>query len=539
MRPQVGIIVDNGLLARWQALALRTISEKYELLLYNCTNSRPARRRPRHALYYLLNLLAIRNRETRLVQFPADVPLKGSVDFEAEYRGNWQELPETLLQQIAEDRPIALVKFGMGLLRVPDKSRLAAPILSYHHGDPRTFRGRPAGFHEMQSGADRMGQIVQVLANELDAGAVVAFAETRIHRHSYRTTLLEAYRISPLLLDRAIANLLSGEAATMDKGPVYRLPSNAQVIAFCARLAGHYASRLLYGAFVEKNWQVARCEAPRGDAAPALLNFPPMKHWTIQPTPDGYRFIADPFFDPRRNGILVEGMSNSTGLGTILQIDSEGTNRIFDEPGHWSYPATISIDDAHFIIPEAAEAGPVRLFELVGDTMVPVPGFRVGGEPRLIDPTLVRRGGHLYLFGNRLEEGPGVLRLWHGEDLLTPLVEHPMSPIRISPAGSRMAGAIVCRGNSTWRFGQDWTRDYGNGVLLFEIEKLSPTEYSEVQRDQFRFGEVFGPHTVNFQGSTVLFDFYRNAVSPAAGLRRLMSRLGASGRTRPSKARAH
>jgi hypothetical protein len=102
-----------------------------------------------------------------------------------------------------------------------------------------------------------------------------------------------------------------------------------------------------------------------------------------------------------------------------------------------------------------------------------------------------------------------------------------------------MAGAIFCQGNSMWRFGQDWTRDYGNGVLLFEIEKLSPTEYSEIERGQLRFDEVFGPHTVNFRGSTVLFDFYRNTISPAAGLRRLMNRLAASGRRRPNKARAH
>jgi hypothetical protein len=102
-----------------------------------------------------------------------------------------------------------------------------------------------------------MGQVVQVLGNELDAGAVAAFAETRIHRHSYRATLVEAFRVSPLLLDRAIEKVLAGETAAFPPGRTYRLPSNASVIAFWAKLIRNFIQRLHYGAFVEKRWQVA------------------------------------------------------------------------------------------------------------------------------------------------------------------------------------------------------------------------------------------------------------------------------------------
>ena len=72
----------------------------------------------------------------------------------------------------------AIVKFGLGLLRVPDRTVLPIPILSFHHGDPGAYRGRPAGFWELIEGASFVGQVVQILRNRLDAGRVVAFAGT-------------------------------------------------------------------------------------------------------------------------------------------------------------------------------------------------------------------------------------------------------------------------------------------------------------------------------------------------------------------------
>ena len=529
-RPRIGVIVDNRRLTRWQADALRTIAVKYEVLLYNCTNTRAAPRRLQHALYYLLNLLAIRNPLTLLVPFPSELRVRGEVNFESEYQGSWQVLPEWLLDRIADDRPAAIVKFGMGLLRVPPPERLAAPILSYHHGDPRAFRGRPAGFYEILEDADCMGQVVQVLRNELDAGAVAAFAETRIHRHSYRGTLVEAFRISPLLLDRAIEKVLAGETSLLPPGRTYRLPPNGRVIAFWAKLLRNFIRRAQYGALVEKRWQVAQADDLRGGPATSLSNFPPMDRWRVISMPSGLSFIADPFFHPAGEGILVEGMSSSSGRGEIVHLKQGAVRRLTPASGHWSYPATISVDGAHFVVPEAVEHGPVQLFRLASDELEAVSGFSVDGVPRLLDPTIVEWQGRFYLFGNRLEEGAGVLRLWSSETLNGNFAEHPGSPVRISPKGSRMAGNILVRGESLWRFGQDLSREYGDGVILFEIERLSAEGYCEAERSRLKFAEVRGPHTVNFDGGQILFDFYRNRASPLAGLRRLRARLRSPGR---------
>jgi len=162
-RTTIGVIVDNGCLARWQADALRTLTSDHDFIVYNCLNSRPGKRRLRHALYYLLNLGTVRNAQTRRGPIPPDIRPVATVDFESVHDGSWQSLPNSLIDRIRADQPTVLVKFGMGLLTVPPKSDLPTPILSYHHGDPSAFRGRPAGFYELLTGAERMGQVVQII----------------------------------------------------------------------------------------------------------------------------------------------------------------------------------------------------------------------------------------------------------------------------------------------------------------------------------------------------------------------------------------
>ena len=523
-RTTIGVIVDNGQLARWQADALRTLTSDHDLIVYNCLNSRAGKRRPRHALYYLLNLGTVRNAQTRRGPIPPDIRPVATVDFESVHDGSWQSLPNSLIDRIRADQPTVLVKFGMGLLTVPPKSDLPTPILSYHHGDPSAFRGRPAGFYELLTGAERMGQVVQTLSNELDAGAIAAFAETRIHRHSYHATLVEAYRASPLLLRPAIAAATNGNVTGLPRGKAYRLPGNGLVTRFCLMLLGNLIRRFWYGAFVEKKWQVAEAIAPDPSSLGREGAFPLPDRWQVVPTPRGYAFIADPFYHPEQ-GILVEGLATATGHGEILHLSDGTANRLLGGTDHWSYPATLTVEGAHFILTERAEAGGVQLFRLTDAGPQRVVDFNVAGSPRLIDPTLLDHDGTFYLFGNRLEEGSGVLRLWTGNRVAGPYEEHPRSPIRISPAGGRMGGQVMADGPALIRVGQDYSGAYGDGVILFEIERLKPTDYREHEIGSLRFDDVRGPHTTNLRDGHILFDFYRDRVSPVAGLRRLRNRL--------------
>jgi hypothetical protein len=93
-----------------------------------------------------------------------------------------------------------------------------------------------------------------------------------------------------------------------------------------------------------------------------------------------------------------------------------------------------------------------------------------------------------------------------------------------------MGGSIAQRAGKLFRFGQDLRGRYGDGLIAFRIEEISPTSYREARCGEIRFANHRGPHTLNFLGDTALFDYYDERLSPLAGVRRLRQRLTAKSR---------
>lgn len=470
------------------------------------------------------------------MKIPSDLNVAERIDFDSEWEGSWQRLPDKVLRRLSQDGVRVGIKFGMGLLKVPQE--LDCKILSYHHGDPRKYRGRPAGFYELLAGESSVGQIVQIISNRLDAGAVVAFAETRVQGHSYRATMTEAYAASPLLLGRALANSLSDVTLPIaGEGKNFRLPSNSKVIVFASKLLLRKAKRLIYGAFYYKDWDVAAVQICADDAAvPECVA--DRTRWQVLPRPKEYHFLADPFPHPR-DGVLVEALRRSDGQGEIVHFTDETQRVLCTDTGHFSYPATVEIEGEWFLLPEVSEWTSPRIYRLSGDTCELVGKLRIAGMPRLADATLFAHRAGLFLFGNRVEEGAGILRLWTAPTLFSDFSEHPDSPIRISPSGSRMAGAIASRDGQFYRFGQNFSGAYGDGIVVFQIEALSSASYREAPIADLRFEHVRGPHTLNFHGDRAYFDFYNERFTPMAGVRRLrsvISKHAALSETRPLQA---
>lgn len=517
------VIVDNLSVARWQARALELLPGFESVEILSCRNTRIRRKVLRHALYYALNSFTIRNPWTSHIPVSElEVPIAAITEFDSEYDGAWQRLPPQIIDRMRGSGAEAIIKFGMSLLRVPDG--VDAPILSYHHGDPAVFRGRPAGFWETLQRRRVVGQVVQIICDRLDAGAVVAFAQTKVFPYSYRSTMMEAYRHSPLLLRSAVKNALAGTTLDRDRGGRnYRLPGNWTVARLVAGMGSALLKRLFYGVFYEKRWSVSTAPASVAE----VLNdggFPARTAWRDTVRSDRHSFHADPFFCDSPQGILVEAMNRSTGKGELALLDADGSERILSDPArHHSYPATIVENGKTYVIPEVATWSAPQIMELSESGLVPVAELQVEGCERIVDPTIFRAPDGFYLFGNRKRLGTSTLCLWWSPSLFERFIEHPASPVLISPAGGRMAGSIVKHGDSIYRFGQDCSGAYGDGVLIFRIDRLSRDEYREEFVRKIRFADVSGPHTINFSAGRLLFDWYRGVFHPLAWLGRLRS----------------
>lgn len=512
---KIAVIVDNGCVQRFALEGLNAIDGTDEISVFNCRNTRLKKNVARHAAYYALNLLTVRNRLTRFVPVTSGTKrIAFTVDFDAEVDGAWQRLPPSIIAAL-RDFDIVL-KFGMGLLRVPSDDELPVPILSYHHGDPARYRGRPAGFWEMRDGTPVMGQVVQVIGNTLDAGQIVAFAETKVFPWSYRATLVEAYRHSPLIINRAIRNARSRTYVQRDRaGRNCRLPSNWTTMAFTTRIAWQFAKRLAYGTLREKAWRVSLGPVDG-------IELPQPKTWRTLDVAPGYTFYADPFFVADDGAVLVEALNRRTGLGEILKIKDGNQTTVLKARGHASYPATAIIAGREIVVPEIARWSEPRAFD--DTTFEEIATLKIAGDPRVLDPTLLEHGGRIYLFGNDREVGSGVLYLWHASSIDEPFVEHPDSPISITPRGSRMGGAIIEQDGRLIRLGQDFSGAYGDGLLTFEIEELSPERYREREIGRLAFTDRKGPHTLNIRNGQAVFDWYRDRLTPLAGVRRLLGK---------------
>jgi len=207
---QIGLIVDSDSIDRWQFDAVANCSDIVEIntIIY-CQNSQSKKNFLKHALYYLLNLLSIRNRQTTQVAWSKLTSTSSQiVKFNCQQTGNWQTIDVTTQEKLAEKNLDLIVKFGMNLLKDPNLLRAKYGVLSFHHGDPTKFRGRPAGFYELKQHADEIGAVVQELSNHLDAGQMRAFGKYQIFAHSYRRTLEALYANSASLLRQAILNCL-------------------------------------------------------------------------------------------------------------------------------------------------------------------------------------------------------------------------------------------------------------------------------------------------------------------------------------------
>jgi len=511
-RLKTALLVDSPMIATWQMSAIQHCLDKIEIsAVFHCTNSRAARRFFKHGFYYLLNFVSIRNRQTKSVSWKTLVSdPKNETRFECLNSGNWQEFDDKTRELIARGKFDLVIKFGMNLLRDPQKCEAKYGILSFHHGDPRSFRGRPSGFYELLNNCDEISVVVQRLSNLLDGGTFFSFGSYRLHRHSYRKTLEYIFEHSAILLRKAIENCQNGSPIDLSPtGRNYKLPSNHVVLMFVVRLLVQKVKRLNFGLFLRRNWRIAPVEnldlgRLYGKVQVELLS--------NSPTPSGLSFVADP--NILSNGKIVCEATRKNSVKGFLAIleDSSYTpldTSLLGPQRHLSFPFSFEEKGKTYLLPEMESYGAQALLEFDEKFEVAkihrLPGLE---SERLIDPVMFCRGNCWYLFAGKKGTENDQLFLWTSQDLFGEYSPHPKNPIVINPKCARNAGALLEVGDELFRVGQNNCRDYGNGITVSRISRLDREAFDEAEIGTMIVAGKNGPHTFTTANNQTVIDYY-------------------------------
>jgi hypothetical protein len=207
-------------------------------------------------------------------------------------------------------------------------------------------------------------------------------------------------------------------------------------------------------------------------------------------------FVADPFM-LRVDGlwhlffeaVRVSGLRAGERKGEIAVATSRDGLRwqyqrsVLAEPFHLSYPYVFEWNSDYYMIPESYQAGAVRLYraEAFPFRWVFVSNLLEG--PVFLDSSVFRRDGRWWMLTETSPERRNdTLRLFHAAELLGPWSEHPCSPvIQGDQRVARPAGRVLSTPSRLLRFAQDCSGDYGGSVRAFEITRLTPRDYQEVE----------------------------------------------------------
>ena len=526
---RLALLVDGDeTITNWQSHALRKVllaGNTIDLILIANGTGYTSRKRLSHAAYYLF---AIINRFKMKPIERTGISILGidsvrKIRFNRNYKGAWESIPDEVLTNLKDIDVV--IKFGMGLLEHTEKLTTKFGILSYHHGDPSRYRGRPAGFWECLNSERVMGVIVQQISNILDGGDIKAIGYSRVEKTSYRKTLSSVYETSIPLLLKAIENCHSNITISSElSSETYRLPRNKVVLRLVFKQFKSLVQKLIYGAFIQKNWSVAQVDRVLNLEEETTLGFSEI---SCLPVPKGYIFSADAvgILDSR---IYCELLDARSGFGEIGRWN--GADWVVLETGiqgHKSYPQIVSNDGKNYLFPEVSSTNSPVLIEIDSS------GFPTSNRvylrnqqgSRHVDGTLFRIEKCWYLFSGNREKSHQQLDLYYSDGLFSEFFLHPKSPISLDPRNSRMAGPIFEYGGKTYRFSQDCSEKYGSRININRINQISISEYQETLVGSLQIEGAIGPHSLLVEGGKIWIDLYMESFDIKAGLRRLKSRI--------------
>jgi beta-xylosidase len=219
------------------------------------------------------------------------------------------------------------------------------------------------------------------------------------------------------------------------------------------------------------------------------------------------------FFEEYRN--LSKGSIKVLTTSDLRQWEKQSVSLNVD--CHLSFPFVFKDDNMQiYMIPESGALNEVAIYK-PKNFPINWEKYSVLLEGNFVDSHIYKAVGVYYLFTTKKVKNNTVglsfdyqLELYFSDKIDGKYVQHPFSPIAIGRKFGRSAGSVFFSNGQVIRPVQDCLDKYGDDIHLFEILKISKTEYKEklIEENHIRnrWKEKEGGHHisfVNFKGEAI------------------------------------
>lgn len=527
--------MDGPLLKKWQIDAIQLLVDSGRAELSHFLVQKGKSQTKSHSLSYGFRYLErkIRNKgPLEVVDIQEKFKNTSQLSIQVSEKRHSTYVVEEGLKTVEDLQLDFALRFGFGILRGAILNTPKYGIWSFHHGDPKQYRGGPFGFWEIMQRNPVNGAILQRLTDTLDGGIVLKEGHFKTILHNYKDhvyRLLEETKSWPLAV---IKNLQLNPASFVSKVPIktkakiYKVPSSLEVLVFLAkelinRFNFHYRSL-----FRAEKWNIGIVDQSLESIVESELKEP---QWLKEAPTNQY--WADPFQHPGSpSTILCESFDYSKQRGDIQSISENGdAQTLLELATHLSYPFTFTDKGKHYVLPENFESAQLSLYE-IEDQIIKKKRKLLDGS--WIDPSLCYADGRWWLFCTEKESPNEKLFLFFANTLEDDFTAHPLNPILTDIQSARPAGKIFQIDKNWYRPAQNCSATYGGSIRLKKIERLTITDYQESFVKEIFPSEDHpyskGLHTLSPYGNQLLIDgkrFYFNFHAFKAQLLHKLKRL--------------
>jgi hypothetical protein len=398
-------------------------------------------------------------------------------------------------------------------------------VWSFHHGNNRYYRGKPAAFWEVYGNNPTTGFILQQLSEELDGGKIIASGEISTLNFSlYKTRQLLYWDAQGMLnltlkklhqkgIDLFYTELKQHQKPSIYDRELYTTPNFGQSLFYLIKMLFKWIiiKTKKYLRNKNKDWYLGWMH--RKDQ----LSFKKIK----KIIPPKNHFWADPFIVSYKGEELLFfedfEYSKNKGIISYCKFDKQAkkfnnAQPVLETDYHLSFPFTFLRDDELYVVPETKSANSISLYQWTGEKLQ----FKnlLIDNVKAVDTSILYKDNKYWLFTSQQISSYGTIfhqHIYYADNLEGPYLPHAMNPINNSSKLSRAAGGILKIDNDLYRTSQDCQETYGQKIQLYRIEDLTTTNYKETWVDTIEANwekNLEKIHTINQSDNLVVIDIY-------------------------------